>query len=808
MIELRILREVILEGDDGRAVEDQSLTGTRIGHIILLAGRDVQCGGQDFSVSACLIQKVDKIGVLEDVLHLTGGKQILDILGDAGRNAPPFSETLPDLDGIRCRLFLLEQKVELVHVVAGCLVLGAVDGHSVPDLILNDEHSELLELLAQLLDVVAHEAVIDIYIRPVIEDIQRAVNIDFKGSRNALCLRFGLLAQDIVEVFENGHFLRHGIREVVLIDHADASVNDGLLNRLQALLAADNQLAHGKDEVGFQRQRVFLFGVVEVDVQRIDVVRAYRRDADDLTAELLDKGEILCFGVTDDDVILGDEEGIGHLSLCREGFTAAGSAEDQPVGVLELLAVYHDHVVGQSIQTVIESLTLLKKLLRHKRDKDCRRRGGQATLDLNLVETDGKAAHQTFLLLEVQPLENAVVLLRDGCRLEHRVFELLAGACGVHQKDGDEEHSLIPCLEVLQQTLRLTAEGSEIGRKNVHVVAGTDSLFLLFDLHLVEVGDLHLDGLDSFCLIDGADMKIDRDVAVHVKEVSEHTVIQLRREDLQEAHRADGLAHLEALAFTEIEGGGSDEVLTAQSGTGNHVKGEAERLIAVHVEDIVQHFQSLVAGESFCFHTEGFEVVENIRLNSFELGLCGPEILSLDAEGDVLALEQAVVALQELVLEHIGILLADVIELVILFRNVDRLLELADARSLVDEGELNEDGAVEVVEEVTPILENGGLVLVLGKLVVDVVKTDGFGVETAVHLADTVLTHLDIGDRLLRGLGNLLCLLVLFLLHDDFLLFLSGERIAVDLAVPDAFLLRLRSCLGIFAVQAAIPPFL
>ena len=68
-----------------------------------------------------------------------------------------------------------------------------------------------------------------------------------------------------------------------------------------------NQLTHGEDEVGFQRQRVFLFGVLRVDVQRIDIIRAHRRDADDLTVELLYKGEILGFGVADDDVILRDE---------------------------------------------------------------------------------------------------------------------------------------------------------------------------------------------------------------------------------------------------------------------------------------------------------------------------------------------------------------------------------------------------------------------------------------------------------------------------------------------------------------------
>ena len=64
-----------------------------------------------------------------------------------------------------------------------------------------------------------------------------------------------------------------------------------------------------------------------------------------------------------------------------------------------------------------------------------------------------------------------------------------------------------------------------------------------------------------------------------VEEVSQHPVIEFRREDLKEAHCADGLAHLEALAFAEIEGSGRDEVLAAESRPGYHVKGEAERLV-------------------------------------------------------------------------------------------------------------------------------------------------------------------------------------------------------------------------------------
>ena len=684
-------------------------------------------------------------------------------------------------------------------------MLGAVDGNSVPHLILHNQHTELLELLAEFADVIADEAVVDIHIRSVIEDVQRAVNIDFKGSCDALCLRFLLISQNVVEVFEDRHFLRLGVCKKLLIDHADTAVNDGLLNRLQAVLAADNQLTHGEDEVGFQRQRVFLFGVVRVDVQRIDVIRADRRDADDLTAELLNKGEILGFGVADDDVILRDEEGVRHFTLGGEGLTGTGCAEDQPVGVLELLAVNHNHVVGQRIQPVVESFAALKKLLRGERHENRCAGSGQSALNLHLIDSDRQRGHQPFLLLKIKTLERTVILLGNGGGLEHRVFELLAVGCRVHDEDGHEEQPLVAGLEILQQTLRLTAEGGEIGRDDVHIVAGADCLFLLFNLHLVEVGDLRLDALDCLRLVNRPDMKIDRDVAVHLKEVGKHTVIEFRREDLQEARRADGSAHLEALAFTEVKGSGRDEILRTESCPSNHVKGKAERLIGVHVEHIMKHFQPFIAGQRLGSHTEGFEVVENVGFNAFELRLCGAEGVCLNAKSDVLLLDETVIALGELALQHSGILGADVVESVLLCRNVDALAELIQACLLIDERELDEDRAVEVVQKVAPCFKDGSFVLVLRKLVVDVLKGDGLRVEAAVYLADTVAAHLHIGNGLLGGLADFLCLPVLFLLHDDPLLFLSGKGIAVNDAVLDG---HLRLCLCCAVVQAAIPPVL
>ena len=58
-------------------------------------------------------------------------------------------------------------------------------------------------------------------------------------------------------------------------------------------------------------------------------------------------------------------------------------------------------------------------------------------------------------------------------------------------------------------------------------------------------------------------------------------------------------------------------------------------------------------------------------------------------------------------------------------------------------------------------LKDSGLIVVLGKLVVDVLKADGLGIEPIVHLADPVAAHLHIGNGLLGGLADVLCLSVL-----------------------------------------------
>ncbi len=78
--------------------------------------------------------------------------------------------------------------MHLVDVVAGGLAGGPVDGDAVPHLVLHHQHPDLFQLLAQLLDVVADNAVVDVHVAAVVEHVEGAGHIDFQRRGDVLRL--------------------------------------------------------------------------------------------------------------------------------------------------------------------------------------------------------------------------------------------------------------------------------------------------------------------------------------------------------------------------------------------------------------------------------------------------------------------------------------------------------------------------------------------------------------------------------------------------------------------------------------------
>ena len=206
--------------------------------------------------------------------------------------------------------------MELVYIVPRVLFAVAINGNAVPDLILDDEHTQLFQLLAQLFDIETDNAVIQFHIRLMVEHSQRTINVDFQCRGDTLRLPFLLLPQAVVQVTERRHILRLRVIQIFLVDQRQAAVNDRLFFRLHAIPCAHDKFAQGKNKVRFHAQGVIIIGVVQIDVHRVDVVLTGGRDMDNLTAQRLHQRIILAFRVCDDNIVRCGKEHVGDLTLC------------------------------------------------------------------------------------------------------------------------------------------------------------------------------------------------------------------------------------------------------------------------------------------------------------------------------------------------------------------------------------------------------------------------------------------------------------------------------------------------------------
>ncbi len=186
------------------------------------------------------------------------------------------------------------------------------------------------------------------------------------------------------------------------------------------------------------------------------------------------------FGVVDDNIIVRHQKSVGDLTLCRETFAGAGSTQNQAIGVLQFLPVYHNQVVGQSIQAIIQAFFAgLVQFLCGERNEDCRAAGSQSPLNFDLAVSQRQAAHQPLLLLIVQSAQVAVVFLGNGACLKDVVFQLLLRAPGVQNEECHQKHSLVLALQFLQKSLGISAVGRQIRWNDVNIISGTDGFLLV-----------------------------------------------------------------------------------------------------------------------------------------------------------------------------------------------------------------------------------------------------------------------------------------------------------------------------------------
>ena len=123
--------------------------------------------------------------------------------------------------------------------------------------------------------------------------------------------------------------------------------------------------------------------------------------------------------------------------------------------------------------------------------------------------------------------------------------------------------------------------------------------------------------------------------------------------------------------------------------------------------------KSCLTIQSLGSHAQTLEVIENVGLNTLQTGFGRFDAVRVNAEGEILGFDKAVVALCQLVLQHGHVLNPDTVKVIPLERNGNGTGKSLFRCCKIQKRQLKFDRAVEVVEEITPALEDRCFVLVL-----------------------------------------------------------------------------------------------
>ena len=471
----------------------------------------------------------------------------------------------------------------------------------------------------------------------------------------------------------------------------------------------------------------------------------------DLPAQGFHQRIILAFRVCNDNIVCCREKHVRHFTLCAERLSTARCSKNQTVRVFELFSVCHNHVIGHCVQTIIEGIALHKKLLCGERHKDGGGSGSQRALDGNEVIGQRQAAHKALLLQIVQAVQSAVKLLSDTSSLKHSTIQLLLGLGCIKEQHRNKEHTLITALQIIQNLLGLAAISCKVTRNNFHIITRPHSFLLFLDFHTIQVGNFAFDKFDSFQLIYRLHMNADHQIFVHVQKLGQHLIRQFRGKDVQIGCSTVGVTHHKVLAAFEQETGRRNEVLGGHAALQDAVIAEIELLLFLLMKGFVHDLKPFHAVQRVGFHAQHLEIVENIGFDTLQPGFCLPDTLCFDAKRDVLRPNQTVVTLGKLLFQHLCIFHTHIIELVMLRLDLDDLVVLAHITFVIHERQLKADTGIEVIEEVAPAFKDGVLILVLCQLVVNVVESDGFGIQMFLHPADTVASHFQIWNGTLHS---------------------------------------------------------
>ena len=194
-IELRILRELILEWNDAARAEEQSFTGFRITDVGELRIGNAQEVGKLLPVGGRLVEQGYELTVREHRPGIIGLQKLLDVLADTRIAGSAFTCPLPLLKQEVGAVLAPEEQVDLVYENERHAALLAVAEHAVVDGVEHDEHTHGAQVLAEIVDVVADVRIVGCDVRLIRKGIERTIGKQLDRKGKFLGFGFGLSEQ-------------------------------------------------------------------------------------------------------------------------------------------------------------------------------------------------------------------------------------------------------------------------------------------------------------------------------------------------------------------------------------------------------------------------------------------------------------------------------------------------------------------------------------------------------------------------------------------------------------------------------------
>ena len=98
------------------------------------------------------------------------------------------------------------------------------------------------------------------------------------------------------------------------------------------------------------------------------------------------------------------------------------------------------------------------------------------------------------------------MLLRNTGCLKYIVLQFLLRTSRIHNQKRNKKHPLILALQFFQQRFRILPISGEIRWNDIHIISGTDRLFLFLDLGTVQFRNRPFHCFDCLCLVYGLHM--------------------------------------------------------------------------------------------------------------------------------------------------------------------------------------------------------------------------------------------------------------------------------------------------------------